>query len=86
MIAAITSFCATTWAQNYTITEGKEDGLTNFTDVSNKIGENDKCYFICNREGKKDDTKYIKNEVKYIILRPDCKLYTKWDDAGSLLF
>jgi hypothetical protein len=24
--------------------------------------------------------------LKYLILRPDCKLYTKWDDPGSLLF
>jgi len=28
----------------------------------------------------------IKNQVKYLILRPDCKLYTKWDDEGSLIF
>lgn len=24
--------------------------------------------------------------LKYLILQPDCKLYTKWDDQGSLLF
>ena len=28
----------------------------------------------------------VKDTLKYLILRPDCKLYTKWDDAGSLLF
>ena len=27
-----------------------------------------------------------KESLKYLILRPNCKLYTKWDDAGSLLF
>lgn len=27
-----------------------------------------------------------KKTLKYAILRPDCKLYTKWDDPGSLLF
>ena len=27
-----------------------------------------------------------KNEVKYLILQPNCKLYTKWDDEGSILF
>jgi len=27
-----------------------------------------------------------KEEIKYLILRPDCKLYTKWDDKGSILF
>jgi sulfatase maturation enzyme AslB (radical SAM superfamily) len=29
------------------------------------------------------DTKRV---LKYLILRPDCKLYTKWDDKGSKLF
>jgi len=28
----------------------------------------------------------VKDTVKYLILRPNCKLYTKWDDEGSLLF
>lgn len=27
-----------------------------------------------------------KQELKYVILRPNCKLYTKWDDPGSLIF
>ena len=27
-----------------------------------------------------------KQALKYLILRPDCKLYTKWDDPASLLF
>lgn len=27
-----------------------------------------------------------KHSLKYLILRPNCKLYTKWDDPGSLLF
>lgn len=27
-----------------------------------------------------------KDEIKYLILRPNCKLYTQWDDKGSLLF
>lgn len=25
-------------------------------------------------------------DYKYLILRPDCKLYSKWDDKGSLIF
>lgn len=24
--------------------------------------------------------------IRYLILRPNCRLYTKWDDSGSLLF
>lgn len=27
-----------------------------------------------------------KDSVKYLILRENCKLYTKWDDEGSLMF
>lgn len=27
-----------------------------------------------------------KEALKFLILRPDCHLYTKWDDKGSLLF
>lgn len=27
-----------------------------------------------------------KNTLRYLILRSDCKLYTKWDDEGSLIF
>lgn len=27
-----------------------------------------------------------KEALKYLILRPDCKLYSKWDDKGSLIF
>lgn len=28
----------------------------------------------------------LKEDVKYLILRENCKLYTKWEDKGSLLF
>ena len=27
-----------------------------------------------------------KEDIKYLVLRQNCKLYTKWDDKGSLLF
>lgn len=27
-----------------------------------------------------------KSSLKYLVLRPNCKLYTKWDDKASLLF
>ena len=26
------------------------------------------------------------NAVKYLILRPNCKLYSSWDDPASLVF
>lgn len=28
----------------------------------------------------------VKDEYKYLILRPNCKLYSKWDDVASLIF
>lgn len=28
----------------------------------------------------------VKEEYKYLILRPNCKLYSKWDDPASLIF
>lgn len=28
----------------------------------------------------------VKEEVKYLVLREDCKLYTKWDEPGSRIF
>lgn len=28
----------------------------------------------------------MKPTLKYLVLRPNCRLYTKWDDPGSLLF
>ena len=28
----------------------------------------------------------LKEDIKYLILRPDCKLYCNWDDKGSLVF
>lgn len=28
----------------------------------------------------------VKKDIKYMILRPNCKLYTKWDDEGSIMF
>ena len=27
-----------------------------------------------------------KQALKYLILRPNCKLYSKWDDKASLIF
>lgn len=28
----------------------------------------------------------LKEEIKYLILRPDCKLYSRWEDKASLIF
>lgn len=31
-------------------------------------------------------SKEVKDGYKYLILRPDCKLYSRWDDPASLIF
>jgi molybdenum cofactor biosynthesis enzyme MoaA len=31
-------------------------------------------------------THETKAAMKYLVLRPNCKLYTRWDDEGSILF
>lgn len=31
-------------------------------------------------------SKKVKDTYKYLILRPNCKLYSKWDDPASLIF
>ncbi len=28
----------------------------------------------------------VKEDLKYVILRENCRLYSKWDDSGSLIF
>lgn len=28
----------------------------------------------------------VKENLKYVILRPNCKLYSRWEDKGSLIF
>jgi sulfatase maturation enzyme AslB (radical SAM superfamily) len=28
----------------------------------------------------------VKKTLRYAVLRPDCKLYSKWDDSGSIIF
>lgn len=36
--------------------------------------------------GKKQETEEAADTYKYLILRPDCKLYSSWDDPASLIF
>lgn len=49
-----------------------------------KYSLNDMCVVLdndCMSTEVKDNEDY-----KYLILRPDCKLYSKWDDKASLIF
>jgi len=36
--------------------------------------------------GETNDISEVKEDIKYLILRPNCKLYTRWNDTASLLF
>lgn len=36
--------------------------------------------------GKSQDKREGGEDYKYLILRPDCKLYSEWDDPASLIF
>lgn len=38
---------------------------------------------VDNLTGEKED---MKDTYKYLILRPNCKLYSQWDDPASLIF
>lgn len=50
-------------------------GVTKYSYNDMSIVLDDDCM------GKKNDDTY-----KYLILRPDCKLYSSWDDKASLIF
>lgn len=48
-----------------------------------------KQYSVCGMSVVVDDdcmSQQAKESMKYLILRPDCKLYSKWDDKSSLIF
>lgn len=66
--------------RNYVVTAGKEMeileyGATRYSVGGISVVVDDDCM-----------SKIAKKEVKYLILRPDCKLYSKWDDKASLVF
>lgn len=47
------------------------------------------CYSVDGISTIIDDdcmSQVAKKDLKYLILRPDCKLYSQWDDPGSLIF
>jgi hypothetical protein len=44
------------------------------------------CVVDDNCMGKPIENEDVKEDIKYFILRPNCKLYTRWDDSGSLWF
>lgn len=69
------------WIINHILTKGYKlerlpFGATRYSVNEMSVVVDDDCM----------STSVDKDELKYLILRPDGKLYTKWDDKGSLLF
>lgn len=70
------------WLQKYVRTHGKVLGVLPHGAV--KYSLDGLCVVIdgdCMDKAEKTDEDY-----KYLILQPDCKLYSQWDDPASLIF
>lgn len=68
--------------QKYVRTHGKVPGV--LPHGAAKYSLDGLCVVIdgdCIDKAEKTDENY-----KYLILQPDCKLYSQWDDPASLIF
>lgn len=68
--------------ENYIMTKGKKLGRLPLGAIKYSI--NGMCAVIdrdCMDKAEKDDENY-----KYLILQPNCKLYSQWDDPASLIY
>lgn len=83
------------WVKEHTVDEEWFDVLRRFAErvghYLDTLEYGAKRYSIKEMSVVIDDDCMAKNTskdrgFKYLILRPDCKLYTQWDDKGSLIF
>lgn len=82
------------WIEKHLFDEGKKQELANFLKSHVPAGETvygSTIYYINGMSVIFDDDCMGKsptkeNTVKYLILRPNCKLYSLWDSQASLLF
>lgn len=58
-------------------------GAWRYSVMGMSVVVDDDCMSTAVKEDGEADNPDI---VKYLVLQPNCKLYTKWDDKGSLLF
>jgi hypothetical protein len=69
----------------FIITHGKPNERLSFGAIRFSVN-GISCVVDDNCMGKTKNIEDVKEDVKYLILRPDCKIYTQWDDPGSILF
>ena len=72
-----------------TLIEGIRDHITGHGNPIGKLEYGQTKYSVSGLTTVLDDdcmSQELKEEIKYLILRPDCKLYSRWEDKASLLF
>lgn len=70
------------YLQNYVWTHGKVLGVLPHGAVKYSVDE----LCVVMDEDCMDKREKTGEDYKYLILQPDCKLYSQWDDPASLIF
>lgn len=81
------------WIDRYQIDEDLKRGIYSYIKNNGRLLEilpfGQKRYSVNGMSVVLDDdcmSTQAKKDLKYLILQPDCKLYSKWDDKASLVF
>jgi len=81
------------WIQGHSVTAKKVDEIREYIKSEGtpleRLEYGQTRYSVHNVSVVLDDdcmSKEAKESLKYLILRPDCKLYSKWDSPASLVF
>lgn len=81
------------WIADHQIDERLKDAINSYIKDNGRLLEilpfGQKRYSVNGMSVVLDDdcmSTHAKEDLKYLILQPDCKLYSKWDDKASLVF
>lgn len=81
------------WIAKYQIDESLKNSIDSYIKDNGRLLEilpfGQKRYSVNGMSVVLDDdcmSTQAKENLKYLILQPDCKLYSKWDDKASLVF
>lgn len=81
------------WIAKHQIDESLKDAIDSYIKDNGRLLEilpfGQKRYSVNGMSVVLDDdcmSTHAKEDLKYLILQPDCKLYSKWDDKASLVF
>lgn len=81
------------WIAKHQIDESLKDAIDSYIKDNGRLLEilpfGQKRYSVNGMSVVLDDdcmSIHAKEDLKYLILQPDCKLYSKWDDKASLVF